>query len=133
MRGTQHAHGCHVQFMNSLSILCRRWPDAYWDFDHGFYCAPAMLWRARLADAADQTTHCRVVETDYFPWPLRALPPYDPIAAAKAEDMNLPGYKFHRLTGERKGTCAVSVTGNWRITFRFEGEDAVDVDLEDYH
>ncbi|MCZ7653313.1 MAG: HigA family addiction module antitoxin [Rhodocyclaceae bacterium] len=43
--------------------------------------------------------------------------------------MNLPGYKFHRLTGERKGTCAVSVTGNWRITFRFDGEDAVDVDL----
>lgn len=47
--------------------------------------------------------------------------------------MNLPGYRFHRLTGERKGTFAVSVTGNWRITFRFDGEDAVDVDLEDYH
>jgi proteic killer suppression protein len=54
-------------------------------------------------------------------------------AAARPEDMNLPGYRFHRLTGDRKGTCAVSVTGNWRITFRFEGEDAVDVDLEDYH
>lgn len=54
-------------------------------------------------------------------------------AAARPEDMNLPGYKFHRLTGDRKGTCVVSVTGNWRITFRFEGEDAVDVDLEDYH
>ena len=54
-------------------------------------------------------------------------------SATRADDMNLPGYKFHRLTGERKGTCAVSVTGNWRITFRFEGEDAVDVDLEDYH
>jgi len=54
-------------------------------------------------------------------------------AAARPEDMNLPGYRFHRLTGERKGTFAVSVTGNWRITFRFDGEDAVDVDLEDYH
>lgn len=51
----------------------------------------------------------------------------------RAEDMNIPGYKFHRLTGDRKDTYAVTVTGNWRITFRFEGEDAVDVDLEDYH
>lgn len=51
----------------------------------------------------------------------------------KPEDMNLPGFKFHFLTGDRKGTFAVAVTGNWRITFRFEGEDALDVDLEDYH
>lgn len=54
-------------------------------------------------------------------------------AATKAEDMNIPGFKFHRLTGDRKGTFAVTVTGNWRITFRFEGEDAHDLDLEDYH
>ena len=51
----------------------------------------------------------------------------------KADDMNLPGFKFHRLTGNRKDTYSVSVTGNWRITFRFDGEDAIDVDLEDYH
>lgn len=54
-------------------------------------------------------------------------------AAAKPEDMNIPGYKFHRLTGDRKDTYAMTVTGNWRITFRFDGEDAVDVDPEDYH
>lgn len=54
-------------------------------------------------------------------------------AALRPEDMNLPGYKFHRLKGERENTYAVTVTGNWRITFRFEAEDAVDVDLEDYH
>lgn len=48
-------------------------------------------------------------------------------------DMDLPGFKFHQLKGTRKGTYAVSVTGNWRITFSFDGEDAVDVDLEDYH
>jgi proteic killer suppression protein len=54
-------------------------------------------------------------------------------AAARPEDMNIPGYRFHRLTGNRKDTYAVAVTGNWRITFRIEGEDAVDVDLEDYH
>ncbi|MDP1605204.1 MAG: type II toxin-antitoxin system RelE/ParE family toxin [Rhodocyclaceae bacterium] len=53
--------------------------------------------------------------------------------AVKPEDMSIPGYKFHRLTGARKDTCAVTVTGNWRITFRFDGADASEVDLEDYH
>lgn len=54
-------------------------------------------------------------------------------ASTKAEDMNLPGYRFHGLKGDRKGSFAVSVSGNWRLTFRFEGEDAADLDLEDYH
>jgi proteic killer suppression protein len=49
------------------------------------------------------------------------------------QDMNLPGFDFHRLKGNRKGTYAVSVSGNWRLTFRFDGEHACDVDLEDYH
>ncbi len=51
----------------------------------------------------------------------------------RPEDMNIPGFKFHQLSGTRKGTYAVTVTGNWRITFRFDGKDAIDVDLEDYH
>lgn len=54
-------------------------------------------------------------------------------AALKPDDMNLPGYRFHPLKGKRKGTYAVSVSGNWRLTFRFAGEDAADIDLEDYH
>lgn len=54
-------------------------------------------------------------------------------AAAKPEDMSIPGFRFHRLTGDRKGSYSVTVTGNWRITFRFEGEDAFDLNLEDYH
>ena len=54
-------------------------------------------------------------------------------AAAKPEDMNLPGFRFHQLGGNRKGTYSVSVSSNWRITFRFDGEDAVDVNMEDYH
>lgn len=54
-------------------------------------------------------------------------------AVPRPEDMNIPGFKFHQLSGDRKGTYAVTVTGNWRITFRFDGEDAIDVDLEDYH
>ena len=49
------------------------------------------------------------------------------------EDMNLPGYKFHELKGKRKGVYSVSVTGNWRITFRFDGDNVIEVDLEDYH
>jgi len=47
--------------------------------------------------------------------------------------MNLPGYRLHRLKGERAGEYAASVSGNWRLTFRFDGEDATDVNLEDYH
>ena len=47
--------------------------------------------------------------------------------------MDAPGLKFHALKGERKGQYAVSVSGNWRIVFAFDGEDATDVDLVDYH
>ncbi len=52
---------------------------------------------------------------------------------AKAEDMNLPGYRFHVLKGEMKGRFAVSVSGNWRLVLEMDGEDAIAVDLEDYH
>jgi len=48
-------------------------------------------------------------------------------------DMNLPGYRLHQLKGNRTGTWSVKVSGNWRVTFRFDGEDAFDVDFEDYH
>ena len=54
-------------------------------------------------------------------------------AAKQVEDMNLPGWNLHQLKGSRKGTWAITVSGNWRITFRFTGGDADDVDLEDYH
>jgi len=53
--------------------------------------------------------------------------------SACAEDMDLPGYKLHPLKGERRGQWAVSVSGNWRLVFGFDGADAVDVDLVDYH
>lgn len=53
--------------------------------------------------------------------------------ARTTADMNLPGYLLHRLKGDRAGIWSVSVSGNWRVTFTFEGEDAFDVDLEDYH
>jgi toxin HigB-1 len=54
-------------------------------------------------------------------------------ASRAAEDMNVAGYGFHKLTGDLKGFYAVKVTGNWRIIFRFEDGDALDVDHVDYH
>ena len=54
-------------------------------------------------------------------------------ASKEAEDMDLPGYKFHELKGKRKGVYSVSVSGNWRITFRFDGDNVIEVDLGDYH
>lgn len=54
-------------------------------------------------------------------------------AAIRPEEMSLPGYRFHRLKGDRAGIYSVSVTGNLRITFAFDGEDAIQVSLEDYH
>ncbi|MDA1118832.1 MAG: type II toxin-antitoxin system RelE/ParE family toxin [Proteobacteria bacterium] len=54
-------------------------------------------------------------------------------AAASPGEMNLPGWRLHSLKGSLKGRWAVSVSGNWRLTFVFEGEDAVRVDYMDYH
>ncbi|WP_447974405.1 type II toxin-antitoxin system RelE/ParE family toxin [Nitrospira sp. Kam-Ns4a] len=54
-------------------------------------------------------------------------------AATAPRDMALPGLDLHPLKGDRKGTWAVSVSGNWRVTFRFIGKDADAVDYEDYH
>jgi len=54
-------------------------------------------------------------------------------ASVRAADMGLPGYKLHPLSGPLRGAWAVSVSGNLRVTFRFEGQDAVEVDYLDYH
>ena len=54
-------------------------------------------------------------------------------AATSSQDMNLPGLVLHELAGQRQGTWAVRVSGNWWITFTFDGVDVRDVDLEDYH
>jgi proteic killer suppression protein len=44
-----------------------------------------------------------------------------------------PGWRVHRLSGDRAGTWSISVSGNWRITFRIESGEIRDLDLEDYH
>ena len=48
-------------------------------------------------------------------------------------DVDLPGFRLHPLKGELQGHHAVDVSGNWRVTFRFEDGDAVDVNYLDYH
>jgi proteic killer suppression protein len=53
--------------------------------------------------------------------------------ATTPEDMNLPGWDFHSLTGNLKGVYSVHVNGNWCLTFMFEGADAVLVNYQDYH
>lgn len=54
-------------------------------------------------------------------------------AATSPADMELPGLKLHELSGRRKGTWSVWVSGNWRVTFKFDGKDAEVVNYEDYH
>ena len=53
-------------------------------------------------------------------------------AARAVPDMDLPGFKLHPLKGQSKGLWAVSVRGNWRVTFRFVDHEAFDVDYVDY-
>lgn len=53
--------------------------------------------------------------------------------ATVPEDLDLPGLRLHRLTADRAGQHAVSVSVNWRIVFRFEAGEPTDVDLLDYH
>jgi proteic killer suppression protein len=54
-------------------------------------------------------------------------------AAESPKDMDLPGLRLHQLKGKLKGRWSVTISGNWRITFTFDGKDAVLVDYEDYH
>jgi proteic killer suppression protein len=54
------------------------------------------------------------------------------VARSPAE-MNIPGFGFHPLKGDKSSRFAVTISRNWRITFSFDGENATEVDLEDYH
>ena len=54
-------------------------------------------------------------------------------AAGKPSDLDLPGYRLHLLRGNQRGLWSIAISGNWRITFRFEDGDVYDVDLVDYH
>jgi toxin HigB-1 len=54
-------------------------------------------------------------------------------ASVQPRDMALPGLHLHELKGKRKGTWSVRVSGNWRVTFKFDGPEACDVNYEEYH
>lgn len=49
------------------------------------------------------------------------------------DDMNIPGYKLHPLKGKLKGLWSVTVSGNWRVTFKFENGNIYIINYEDYH
>jgi proteic killer suppression protein len=53
--------------------------------------------------------------------------------ATNPKDMNAPGWRLHRLSGNLSGFYSVMVSGNWRLIFRFEDKEALDVDYVDYH
>lgn len=71
------------------------------------------------------------IRPDHAPKLSRFLARLD--VASGAPDMNVPGWGWHGLSDDLKGHWAVSVNGNWRMTFTFEGTDAVLVDYMDYH
>lgn len=54
-------------------------------------------------------------------------------SATGPQDMNASGWRLHKLSGNLAGHWAVTVNGNWRLTFSFEGADAILVDYQDYH
>ena len=54
-------------------------------------------------------------------------------SAETPEETNLPGYRFHVLSGRDRHRYSLTVSGNWRLTFGWEGADAVHLDYEDYH
>jgi len=54
-------------------------------------------------------------------------------AAEQVAELDLPGFRLHRLKGDKRNLWSVRVSANWRITFEFENGDAYILDLEDYH
>jgi toxin HigB-1 len=76
------------------------------------------------------TGKTRRIGDEYVRKCLRILQLLD--IAAKPEDMNIAGFSFHGLQGNPT-RWSVRVTGNYRVTFGWSGEDAIDVDFEDYH
>ena len=80
-----------------------------WSSDNGRGLPPEQVRRLRLAlSAISAATNIRLLAS-------------------------VPGWRLHMLKGERAGTWSMSVTGNWRLTFRLEGELVHDIDLEDSH
>ena len=73
----------------------------------------------------------RKVQSDYADKIERILARLE--EASEVGNMDLPGFRLHPLKGDLAGFWSVTVSGNWRLVFRFEGGHASDVDLSDYH
>jgi proteic killer suppression protein len=71
----------------------------------------------------------RGISAQHVPWLRILLTALD--AAEGPAGLNNPAFRLHPLKGERKGQWAVSVSGNWRLVFTFDGEDVTDLDLID--
>ena len=78
-----------------------------------------------------ETGSKRGIQPEHAPKLGRMLDRLD--ASTNAQDMNLPGYRLHQLVGDKRDMWSVTVTGNWGMTFYFEGQDAYLVDYMDYH
>ena len=72
-----------------------------------------------------------MIAQGHVPKLLRILTALD--RSAGPDGMDIPGFRLHPLRGRLLGRYAVSVSGNWRVTFRFEDGNVVDVDYLDYH
>lgn len=71
------------------------------------------------------------VQADYAPRITLILDAID--AAEQVNELDLPGFRLHRLKGDKRNLWSVRVSANWRITFELENGDAHILDLEDYH
>lgn len=79
-----------------------------------------------------ETDDSRALRADLVPRIRRVLTAL--ILAPDPENIvGPPGWRLHRLTGDRAGTWSISVSGNWRITFDSRDGDILNLDLEDYH
>lgn len=71
------------------------------------------------------------VQADYVPRITLMLDAID--AAEQVKELDMPGFRLHRLKGDKRNLWSMRVSANWRITFEFEDGDAYILDLEDYH
>ncbi len=87
--------------------------------------------RQKGLEALFRTGSTRGVQTSHVAKLRRMLALLD--VAVEPRDLDLPGFRLHGLKGDRKGQWSMSVSGNWRVTFRFKGLDIELVDYLDYH
>ena len=78
-----------------------------------------------------ESGHSRHVRPDLLKRTARRLDALH--AATRPEQLRMPGFNFHRLSGAMTGRYSVHVNGPWCLTFGWSGEDAIDVDLVNYH